>query len=226
MATVNGHPLIIEIVGVAGAGKSTLYKFLKERNPKITKVTPPSKIWYAKFLFNCYFRWYPIYLRKYRSDRWFTLKEIRIMGYLETWLPYLRKNAIENDWIITLDPGSIYWLTELKSFGPAIMEDKVLNTWWSMMKSRWVNALDIVIWLDAPTDLLFERVMAREEWHESKELTKEEAMTSFAKFREGYLSLYNQILEVRKNHVYYFRTDQKSTREIADEVCASGWILR
>lgn len=148
------------------------------------------------------------------------------MGYLETWLPYIRKNAIRNDLISTLDPGSIYWLTELKSFGPAITHDAEFIAWWQKMKDRWVNALDIVIWLDAPTDLLFDRVMKRGEWHESMDLSKQAAMDSFTKYREGYLSLYNQILEVRKNHVYSFRTDEKSSQEIADEVCASGWILK
>lgn len=226
MATINGHPLIIETVGVAGAGKSTLYELLRERNPKITKVEPPPKIRYSRFLIMNFIQWYPLYVKKYSHDRWFTWKEIKIMGYLETWLPYLRRQAIEKDLIMFLDPGSVYWLTELKRFGPAITEDNHFLQWWEKMKNRWLNALDIIIWLDAPTDLLFERVMSREEWHESKLMSKDEALASFTKYRESYLTLYKEILPIRKSHIYFFRTDQKTTQAIADEVCCSGWILK
>lgn len=226
LATINGHPLILEIVGVAGAGKSTLYKLLRERNPKITKPEPPFKLKYTRYMIYTYLYWYPIYVKKYAKDRWFNWTEIRNMGYLETWQPYLRKQAIEKDLIMILDPGSIYWLTQLKGFGPAITKDERYLAWWEKMKTRWLNSLDIVIWLDAPSDLLFERVLTRGEWHESMSMGKEDVLSSFTRYREGYSQLYNQILQVRKNHIYHFRTDQISSQEIADAVCSSGWILR
>jgi adenylylsulfate kinase-like enzyme len=38
---MNERPLIIEMVGIAGAGKSTLKQLLGERNPRIQAVVPP-----------------------------------------------------------------------------------------------------------------------------------------------------------------------------------------
>lgn len=220
MAYVNGHPMLIELVGVAGSGKSTLRKQLNQMNPQIDMVAPPPKIQYLNPVLRVIARWYPLYLRNYSKTRWFTWKEIKILCYLDCWLPYVMRCAVEKDMVVVLDPGSIYWLTALKWFGPELTKDPIFQSWWEETRRKWMNAIDILVWLDAPTELLIDRVNSREEWHESKGFTVEETRISFDTYRKGYSELFALISGRRKNHIFKFHTDQTSTEEIFNQVKA------
>lgn len=218
MGYVNDHPMLVELVGVAGSGKSTLRKMLKEMNPQIDMVAPPPKRDYLIPVLKIYYRWLPLYLRHYAKTRWFTTKEIKIMSYLDSWLPYLRHCAVEKDMVVILDPGSIFWLTALKTFGPEITRDPKFQVWWEKMRKKWMSAIDIFVWLDAPTELLIQRVQNRQEWHESKLMTYDDIAESFDLYRKGYGELIDQISKRRKNHILIFRTDQISSDEVFKQV--------
>ncbi len=218
MGYVNGHPMLMELVGVAGSGKSTLRKMLKELNPQIDVVAPPPKYYYLMPILKIIVRWFPLYLRHYSKTRWFTMQEIKIIGYLDCWLPYLRRCAVEKDMMVVLDPGSIYWLTALKTFGPELTRDAKFQAWWETMRKKWLSAIDIFVWLDAPTELLIQRVQGREEWHESKLMTHDETAQSFDLYRKGYRELIDLLSKRRKNHVLIFQTDQTPTEEIFNQV--------
>ncbi len=218
MAYINGHPMLMELVGVAGSGKSTLRKMLKEMNPQIDMVAPPPKLEYLFPVVKIYLKWLPMYLRHYSKTRWFTTKEIKIMCYLDCWLPYLRRCAVERDMVVVLDPGSIFWLTALKTFGPEISRDPKFQDWWEMMRKKWMSAVDIFVWLDAPTEILIQRVQNRQEWHESKSMTHDETVKSFDLYRKGYGELTDLISQRRKNHILKFRTDQVSAEVIFERV--------
>lgn len=218
MGYVNDHPMLVELVGVAGSGKSTLRKMLKEMNPQIDMVAPPPKRDYLIPVLKIYYRWLPLYLRHYAKTRWFTIKEIKIMSYLDSWLPYLRHCAVEKDMVVILDPGSIFWLTALKTFGPEITRDPKFQVWWEKMRKKWMSAIDIFVWLDAPTELLIQRVQNRQEWHESKLMTYDDIAESFDLYRKGYGELIDQISKRRKNHILIFRTDQISSDEVFKQV--------
>lgn len=218
MAYVNEHPMLVELVGVAGSGKSTLRNMLKEMNPQIDRVVPPPKRDYVIPVLKVYYRWLPLYLSSYSKTRWFTTKEIKILCYLDYWLPYLRRCAVERDMVVLLDPGSIFWLTALKTFGPELTKDPKFQTWWETMRKKWMSAVDIFVWLDAPTELLIQRVLDREEWHESKLMTYDETKESFDLYRKGYGELIGQISKRRKNHVLRFQTDRTSSEEIFNQV--------
>jgi hypothetical protein len=218
MGYVNGHPMLMELVGVAGSGKSTLRKMLKEMNPQIDVVSPPPKFYYLMPILKILFRWFPLYLQQYSKTRWFSMQEIKIIGYLDCWLPYLRRCAVEKDMLVVLDPGSIYWLTALKSFGPELTRDPKFQTWWETMRKKWLSAIDIFVWLDAPTELLIERVQEREEWHESKLMTHDETAASFDLYRKGYSELIDLLSKKQKNHVLIFQTDQTPTDVIFNQV--------
>jgi deoxyadenosine/deoxycytidine kinase len=218
LACFNGHPLIIELVGVAGAGKSSLRKKLMENNCKIVNVPAPSKFYYVSFLISHFFKWYPLYLKNYSNSRWFTRKEITQMAYLETWLPYLHRCAVEKDQMIVLDPGCVYWLINLKYFGPEITKSNQFINWWNFMKDKWSAALDLVVWLDAPVELLVTRVLRRTEWHECKTQPREDILRDFSILRKGYADM---LIDFSKKHFKQFacyETDKITTNRIANEV--------
>lgn len=218
MAYLNGHPMLIEIVGVAGSGKTTLRELLHEMNPQIDLVLPPPKIFYLIPVMKIFSKWFPIYLWHHKQSRWFSWHEIKLICYLEYWLPYLRRYSVERDMVIILDPGSIYWLTALKWLGPNLVKTPRFETWWEEMRLKWLNAIDFIVWLDAPTSLLLERVLERNEWHESKMLDGEEATRRFNIYRRGYKELVSQYSMKKNDCTLVFQTDKTPATEIFQQV--------
>lgn len=220
MLAMNQRPIIIEMVGLAGAGKSTLRKVLAQRNARIQVAPPPSKAIYLPFLGRDIFLWLPIYLGKYRHSRWFTPQETKLMGYLSTWLPYLRWQAIGKGIVVVLDPGSVYWLSALREFGPEITQSLRYQRWWNEMLFQWTAALEAIIWLDAPDELLLERVLGRDEWHEAKGQPRKQALEYFARYRMWYERVIAAMTGCNGPRVLRFRTDQISPEQMADKVLA------
>jgi len=220
MAYVNGHPMLIEFVGVAGSGKTTLRTLLHEMDPQIGLAPPPPKSFYLIPVMKIFIRWFPTYMRHSSQTRWFTWHEIKLMCYLENWLPYLRRYSVEQDVVVILDPGSVYWLTALKWLGPDLVRNPKFEAWWENMRLKWLNAIDYLVWLDAPTSLLLERVLDRDEWHESKNLSSEEAARRFDIYRQGYEELVTQYKLKKKDHTLVFHTDQVPADEIFNQVKA------
>ena len=209
---------IIELVGIAGSGKTTLRRTLQEKNKNIQFRTPPPKKNYAPFVIKHLATWVPEYLTCHHFGRWFTRKEIKLMGYLETWLPYLREQVIANNSIIVLDPGSVYWLTALREFGPEFCKEPRFAKWWNEKLRQWAAALTLIVWLDASEDISYERVLARGEWHEAKEQKKDEALEIFRRLRAGY----GETLAGMEAHgfptILRFCSERTSPEDIANRV--------
>lgn len=206
------------MVGVAGAGKSTLLKALARRNGKIQTLPVPSKVQYLPVIAKIALVWLPLYLGKYRHTRWFTLGEIRIIGYLETWLDYIRSQILAKDLVVILDPGSVYWLSALQEFGPVLTKDRRFRRWWDDKLNQWSSALDMIIWLEAPSEMLLQRVLSRNEWHEAKYQSPQAALEEFERFRAKYERLVPEMASRKNTRVFHYHTDQISTEQMAEEI--------
>jgi hypothetical protein len=183
---MNGRRPIIEIVGIAGAGKTTPRQILQQRHPRLQFRVPPPKVAYLSFLGEHLFKWLLIHLSQNCDDRWFTWEEIRNMGYLEIWIPHLQKQALKKQIISILDPGSVYWLAVVREFGPKLAASKQYTNWWNEKLHQWRQALGLIVWLDAPLELLLHRVQNREEWHEAKGQTPEAVLEDFSRLKKRY----------------------------------------
>jgi deoxyadenosine/deoxycytidine kinase len=140
------------------------------------------------------------------------------MGYLETWIPFLRRQALAKDIVVVLDPGSVYWLTALRQFGPEITTSHQYERWWNTMFRQWAAALDGIIWLDAPDELLYARILARDEWHEAKEQSQKKACEIFMRYRAWYGQITAAMTARSGLKVFHFHTDQISSEQMADSV--------
>lgn len=220
------RPKIIEMVGVAGSGKSTLLMALGRRNGRIETLPLPRKIQYLPALARIVLIWLPIHLAKYRHARWFTPNEIRTIAYLETWLSYIRRRIAAKDIIVALDPGSVYWLSSLKEFGPPFTRDRVFQRWWEEKLDQWCSALDMIVWLEAPHELLLQRVVSRDEWHEAKFQSSAAALGEFARFGFSYGQLIAEFLRRKKIRVFHYHTDQVCVGKMVDEIHSTVDIRR
>jgi hypothetical protein len=212
------YPQIIELAGVAGAGKSTLLRAMNQRNGKIKRPPLPSKVFYLPFLRRIFSTWLPLYLKSYRDSRWLTLEEIRNMGYLDTWLSYIRTINRTRQNIYVLDPGSAYWLSSLQAFGPHITKNPQYQSWWKNKFEQWSSALDAIIWLDAPEDLCLQRVLSRDEWHVIKERPVDSALCELKCYRDYYEQIIPDMASKHPLKVLHFHTDQISTDQMVDQI--------
>jgi hypothetical protein len=211
-------PHIIEFVGVAGTGKSTLLKAMMTKDERIKTVALPLKCSYLPCLVRITFKWFPLYLKNYRKSRWFTLQEIRNMAYLDRWISHIRNQASARQNIVGIDPGSIYWLSSLQKFGPKVTRHPKYLNWWEKRFDQWGSALDVAIWLDAPAELCLQRVLARDEFHEIKDMHANEALLELKGYRECYKRIIPEMSSRFGLKTFYFRSDQITTDQMVDQI--------
>src|SRR3990170_4780587 len=141
-------PLIVELVGLAGVGKTTLSRALSQRDEKILVAADlelrkrehiPIFVGHVPFLL-------PVFLRRCRSSRWFTWDEIKAMVYLKGWPRVLRQESARSGKAILLDHGPVFKLATLNEFGPEKLRTEEYKLWWNDMFKQWASIMDIVIW--------------------------------------------------------------------------------
>jgi shikimate kinase len=210
--------LAVEILGPAGAGKSTLVRALSQGHKKIQADISLSRMDKIPFFIGNTFRFLPAYLRCYRDSNWFDWRESRSMAYLQAGLHAFAKQAPDNDLVILLDHGPLYRLAFLRAFGPAITTSQLYERWWTDLLDQWLATLDIVIWLDAPNEIMKERIRARDQKHSIKEKSETEVYD----YLDRYLASFEQLIagSGAEDHLMLLRFDthKESVAQIVDSV--------
>ena len=117
-----------------------------------------------------------------------------------------------------MDPGSIYWLTKLQSFASQPTGRSWYRRWYEGKFEQWSSALDVVIWLDAPEDICLQRVLTRDQWHDAKDMTVNEALSRFRILRKSYGKIIDRMASRHPKKVFHFRTDQISTEQMVEQI--------
>src|SRR3989337_1789490 len=128
-------PLIIELVGPAGAGKTTLSRALKRRSERIQigAEIELRKIKYIPVFVRNALLLLPIILRRWHYSRWFTWEEIKYLIYLKGWPRVLKQQAAQGGDAILLDHGPVFKLATLNGFGPVRLENE---RFWILVKKK------------------------------------------------------------------------------------------
>lgn len=218
-----GAPLVVEIMGPAGTGKTTLSRALRKRHPNIAPDIDSrlSKLDKIPFVISDACSLLPTYLRRYRHSRWFDRRETRSMAYLQAGLKLLDRGTTTNDMVTVLDHGPIYRLAFLREFGPEITTSDAYRWWWTKLLERWTVKLDLVISLDAPDEVLVDRIRARDCWHVVKEAPDHEAYEVLRRYRAAFEQTIAESLTPGRVPLLRFDTSLLSTEEIADELLAT-----
>ena len=211
---------MVELVGPAGAGKTTLSRVLSQRSERIVVGADIElrKVEHAPVFVRNAPLLLPLFLRPCRHSRWFTWDEIKAMVYLKGWHRVFRGQASREGAIVLLDHGPVFRLATLNAFGPDRLRNPAAESWWTDMFKHWAFILDMVIWLDAPDVVLEERINARNQRHTVKGKTEHEVSQFLARYRTSYRQTLSKLTAHGRLKLFRFDTNQTSIEAIVDEV--------
>ncbi len=217
--TVPQMPRIVEVVGPAGAGKTSLCTTLAAassrvrqaifpdvRSPKAT----PFFLWHALRTIPCLLEPPPA------GSRRLTGREFAWLSILDGWAGILLDDSKRGHQTSLLDQGPVYLFTELRQIGPEHLGNHLCDRVWQALYDKWASSLDVVVWLDAPDAVLVERIRGREKEH----LVKEQPDAMIADFIHRFRIAYKctlSLLSCRNENlrILSFDTSSSTLLEIA-----------
>lgn len=90
------------------------------------------------------------------------------MVYLEGWQRVLKRKRTGKASAIVLEDGPIFRLALLRESGARNAPNEPFESWWNRMLDRWRSTLDMIVLLDAPDPILFQRIQLSDDWHRVK----------------------------------------------------------
>jgi len=215
--------LIIELVGPAGAGKTTLSRVLTHRNPRIQIGSDIElrKTKYIQVILRNTVSLLPIFLHQIRHGRRFTWEEIKYLIYLAGWSEVLRQEAAEDATAILLDHGPVFKLATLNEFGPETLKTDQFEIWWDRMFRQWASTLDMVIWVDAPDTILEQRINSRDQLHLVKGKSESEVVHFLARYRTSYEETLAKLRAAGGPRLLQFDTSRTYIEQVADEILSA-----
>ena len=213
----------MELVGPAGAGKTTLSRALSRRSATIQVGSDIElrKLKYVPVFLRNILSLLPVLLHQRRLGRWLTWDEIKSLVYLKGWSVVLKQEAATGDATILLDHGPVFKLATLNEFGPEKLKTDGSEMWWKNMFKHWASTLNIVIWLDAPDLVLEKRINSRDQRHLVKGKTEAEVIHFLARYRTSYDQVLGKLKTYGGPLLLQFDTSATPIEQVADEILSA-----
>jgi hypothetical protein len=211
---------VVEIVGPAGAGKSSLSFVLQRRDRTIRAGLSiwglPIRLLIANGFFSLSLL--PRFYRPFRRVPWNEIEHIARLNALYQFLGQEVSGSFET---LVLDEGAVFCLAKLHTLGHGCIRDYYFEKWSKGVFKQWAETLDTIVWLDASDAVLAERIRTRGKQHRVKDKTDQEIYEFLAQYRTLYEQVISKLTNTNRGlNVIRFNTEQKPLERIADEVLA------
>ena len=192
-------PCLVEIAGVAGAGKSTLARRLSRGEGGDVRVgdfihtrTPA----HLRYVVHSLPRIAPILAGTLGPGPRLSWPEAKLLVYVTEWHRFLCSRAEYEGGVTLLDQGPLYALVRLKAQGKNVTGRAAFERWWNEMLEQWASHLDLVVWLDAPDAVLWERINGRDQRHTTKSASREAGLRFLGRYRTLFDDVLRRVDEV------------------------------
>lgn len=211
------RPLVIELVGAAAAGKSTLITELQRRDPAIRWLQRARGGGGAAALARRVVGFAPAWLAAVPRAPGYTWRHARYFLRLATLEAVVRRAVREPAGVVILEHGPIFTLARLRAFhdGPPPAS---LARYASRLVARWVKQLDLVIVLEAPLDVLASRLDSRSKEHEMRNRTTDEVRDFVIRWDVAYETVLAELHAAGGPPVLRLRSDRHTVAALADRV--------
>jgi deoxyadenosine/deoxycytidine kinase len=119
---------------------------------------------------------------------------------------------------VALDHGPAFQMAHLREFGPGKLRLASFEGWWSQLFRQWGRTLNLVVWLDAPDELLIERIRNRTQRHAVKTLPASEARSFLNRYRSAHAYVLSRLTSDSPLRVLRFSTDSVSTEQLVSRI--------
>jgi shikimate kinase len=212
------RPRIVEIIGPAGAGKTTLCKLLsRSYGVRLSTFPDVRKAVNAPFFILHGLRLVPVLTRgtQFRDGR-LSRREFAWLTILSGWTAILQKELRKNNSIILLDQGPVYLLSEVGEHGSNRLRGEQI---WQVWYRQWAAMLDAFVWLDAADECLLERIRNRDKEHPVKNKPAHVVSEFLARYRRAYEDSLSRLTDNRSGiKILRFDTTRQLPEVIANQL--------
>jgi thymidylate kinase len=211
-------PCRIEIVGVAGSGKSTLTRAIRERDagwrlPDALHTRAPAHWTYVAHGVPSVL---PLLAASARRGPALSWDELKFAIYVSEWTRFLRARHAAAPTV--LDQGPLFALARLLWSGKPVTQAPAFRRWLEAMVVRWSLELGLVVCLVAPDDVLLARINGRGQAHEVKGAARGAGLAVLESHRRAYAELLERLHRLGRPRVLSLDTRARSPAELAGEV--------
>lgn len=207
------RPTLLEIVGPAGAGKTTLTAMLCRQSDRVQQISSLKRSRYAPLYLGSAAAVAPVVAHSLWNGNWSGWQDTYWMVRLAASQPVVSRELQRRSEIGIIDQGPIYTLARLWA-SPALQRDKQLSQWWNHTLSYWAHRLHYVVWLDAAADVLVDRVNARAKEHAFKGQLAQVALLRLEEHRRLYAETIQRLSCYASLRILYCNTAQESLEAI------------
>jgi len=212
------RPLVVELVGPAGAGKSALAECLVERGD-----VRRASVWNLPRLLLCEsaLRSLPVLLRLCVAARGLPRAELQQIVRLNA-LRLFVKRRVGDARVVALDEGPVFALSWLRVFGHPRIQNGPLAPWWRQTLADWASMLDHVVLLDAPAPVLVSRIRARRKSDDVfRQMTDAETLDLIARYRAAFDGVIGTLTAGGRPRLHSLAAGDASAERLGDAVLAA-----
>lgn len=216
-ATLSGGERV-EILGVAGAGKSTLAArlagaagvemadFIHTRRPshllQVVRGIP---------------RLLPILAAGLTRPPRMSWPEWKLLVYVTRWRSFLGRRTPPGT-VLLFDQGPLYALVRLEAEGKPFTTRPAFERWGDEMVEGWADELSAVIFLDAPDTVLWDRINERPQDHKTKGEEAKAGLRFLGRYRRSFEDVLRRMEELGGPRIFRFDTSSMTAPQIAEKV--------
>ena len=217
MIKTTGRSFVAEIIGPAGAGKTTLTQLLRNRN----NVRVGLSVWKLPLwlLSVSALSSLPDLLTFCGRREHLSWDDLKLVIQHNALLRLINREAPKGYRALLMDEGNVFALAKLRAFGSEVVKRNEGRSMQNLV-NKVVPTLDAVIWLDAPDRVLAQRIRERNKEHRMKDKSDAEIKEHLSLYRSSFEGVVD---DLRKRNgsslqVYRFSTDQQPLEQIAENV--------
>jgi len=207
-------PLVVELAGLAGAGKSALARALTQRDPTV-RARPRISAWH-------HLASVPALASTFVDLHWpfhgMLTKEMKRMLRVRALYAFTQRATGEGP--VVFDEGPVYMLARMLVFGGEATRTRAFERWWRAAIAQWRSMLDAVVWLEVPDAVLASRIRTRRQQHPLQGQYDAAFTTFFRTYREAFERVLNELCVPGGPPLWTFVTDQGSADDWARTLLA------